>query len=295
MLKGYLSTQYTNIYSHLGEIVPLEHSEGSLLLRKINDQDCDLSNIYPFLTYNKGIPAYDLQNAIHEYNPVTVTIVTDPLKPLVSSLPAEDYKEHAVVELDKYNFNNLSDNVKRNIKTAKSDLEINMRILDPLHHPLHKMYQNLVKRHNITSELTNYTLEQMEGILDVPGAVSFTAKEDPKGDRNWIPKIVNRSVFYIQGDDAYYVLGCQSDEGYSLKSNFLLMHEAIETFKKLGLNRLLLGSAPEGNEGLKRFKKGFSTQMVTNQIIKLVCNEEKYASMVDGRNNDNFPAYRFNM
>ena len=279
---GYSSEEYKRVYPNYAPV-------DDCIIRDICDGYVDYINVYPFFM-EKDNACYYWGSSV-----VSATMVTNPLSGLTIGYP---YKEHYIVDLPSYDFKDLPENHRRNIKRyIKEDSEVTLvsRIVtnkhDGIEDYIHNYYQNLVKRHNI-SGVTDYSKGQIRQLIDVPGAVLFETLYYKSIFH--IPYTINYSLFYIDGDDVYYHLSAQNDEGYKLASNFVMMHTAITFFKSLGLNKLLLGAVADtsAGNGLQRFKKGFSTESRWNHIVKYVVNNEKYVELSEGKTGDYFPLYR---
>jgi hypothetical protein len=283
MKQGYISQEYISAFLTNGV---KQHQETPLLERSIEGTEhYDVCNIYPFCV-GFSSTEWDARDA------VSVTIVTDPLdkytyEPDFTIFDSEEvYKNHSVVDLKQYSFGGLPTNLKRNLR--KSDFEVSI-VLEPVSYTetLYDLYQNLVERHNISAgAVTNYTKAQIKCFLDTPGAVLVKAVKDST--------ILGLSLYYVIGDDCYYVLSTQGKIGLDLKSNFLTMHKSILFFKSIGLNRLEIGSSADGSggEGLIRFKSSFATYQTNNYILRLVQNREVYDKLSEGKSGDFFPVYR---
>jgi len=314
--QGYSSRQYKEVFKDRGTI--LDDSYPPLI-----QVGPTLYSIYPFST--KTITRVPFACTYKNQGLVAGVFVTDPLSPdynqktgyftsdynfclesmsEIEGVTVKPYKTHAIVDLQSYDSSKLPENHRRNIKKASTGgyhhgdrdwLSVEVCTI-PQHYSklVMSLYSNLKDRHTISSDSwTNYSLEQIEILLIVPGAVLFkTVRHD--GMFGQSVEIVNYSLFYIDGNNVYYHLSCQSDTGYKMNSNFLMMDTAIKFFKGLGLNKLELGGAADGTsgEGLWRFKKGFANETKQNHIIKVIYDKDHYNGMCEGKeDNGRFPAY----
>lgn len=294
--QGYSSPEYRNVYKDKGEI---RDSNPPTIVR----DSTDLSTIYPFTTqpliyipYQCTYKSQGLVSGVFITDPLEENVTLDTLKLMeCDNVKVEPYKTHAVVDLQSYNSSKLPTNHKRNIKKCKEKgglfVTISTNPVD-MHGGVKVFYDTLKERHSIKeTSWTNYSYEQIEQLLKVPGTVLFeVVKERWEGGR----EIFNLSLFYIDRENVYYHLSSQSDDGYRLNSNFIMMDEAINFFKRLGLNKLLIGGKADGSagEGLWRFKSGFATETRENYIIKVIYDQEKYATMSKGKEGNFFPLYR---
>lgn len=283
---GYASHEYASVYEN--EETSVFGGSEFFLKRKIPGTDyVDYSSVYPFLANNLQWLADD-----YDINATSSVVITNPLKKL--HLTCEDakrvntYKSHSVVELSKYNLKNLPENHRRNIKRSGFSVSI---VPNPanLFINVHSTYQTLVERHKIIG-ITNYSLDQIEKLLKIPGAILFEAYNYQLE----YPELLGYCLFYIQNQDAYYHLSALTYAGLEARANFKIMHEVILFSKQLGLDRLEIGAVPDGgSEGLKRFKEGFATCQMNNFIIKTIYNQELYDKLSENKvDNGFFPLYR---
>ena len=87
-------------------------------------------------------------------------------------------------------------------------------------------------------------------------------------------------LWYVMGDIAYYHLGAYSDLGYDLRASFALFSFAIDYFADIGLRWLNLGAGAgtrgAADDGLSRFKKGWSNSERTSYFCGRVFDQAKY-------------------
>lgn len=282
-MKGYSSEQYISVYGD-------EQIGVSSLVKRVipNTEYFDISSVYPFLGTNLDKYHYIPEEA------VSATIITNPIGgsiELGSNPNKVIYKSHSVVNLAEYDFKNLPENHKRNIKKSNVYVEVATNPIDWLPSVDHT-YKNLIRKHNITG-LTAYNRQQLATLLQVPGAVLFIGSDVANSDYCGRGEIVNYTLFYVMGNDAYYHFSCQTDFGYQLNSNFALMHQALLFFKNLGLDRVEIGAVPDGGSaGLARFKQGFATHQVNNYIEKRILRPDIYDILSKDKQGDYFPLYR---
>jgi hypothetical protein len=110
---------------------------------------------------------------------------------------------------------------------------------------------------------------------------------------------VGMLLWYEQGNRAYYHLGAYSSRGYDAGASFALFDYAIRYFAERGLAWLNLGSGAgvgtSGEQGLTRFKQGWSTGVRTAYFCGRVFDREAYRQLVERRGLSTtpyFPAYR---
>jgi hypothetical protein len=152
------------------------------------------------------------------------------------------------------------------------------------------LYNNLITRHKIKG-ITKFSKDAFAKQLSIPGMVVLRAAIDDK--------TVGMLLWYIQGDVAYYHLGAYSSDGYQHKASFALFWTLLSHFADAGLQWLSLGAGAgtqgDENDGLTRFKRGWSTGTRTAYFCGRILNHQKYQEIMRTIQNpvDNFfPAYR---
>lgn len=304
MQKGYSSSIYAKSYENVGLLKRLNigYCSGIVLERSIPHTSYkDICNLYPvhmttgtdFILDNHHKDKF-LQ--LKDEGIVSICLVSDPMDNIEKHIKYEDligfnitpFKDHYVINLQEEL--KLSSNHKRNIKKANnSGIEIRNVIvtnknIDYYSYTFNNLYSVLVERHDITG-LPNFNNTQLSNQLRVPGTVLFEAY-------NLCP--VGYMLFYVDGDVVRYHLGCYNEKGYDQCASFLLMYEAIKYFKQLGLKYLVLGgSSGSGEEdGLDRFKKGWTSHTKKNYLVTKIINTKIYFSLSEGQESNYFPLYR---
>lgn len=314
MKTGYQSQSYIDAYRLAGQDIRSLDIGEHVVVRPIEGTDhYDLTNVYPFFCHGySNDAAIQLlhQLALAKLSPVSITLIGDPFNPPLfshwlyksprdaylhygepvtdfKSQCVRDYKVHSIRDLDTYVIEALPENHRRNIRSAvKAGLAVHS-IASPadLAENVFEVYQNLVERHKIEGQ-TNYTLEQFKLLLGAPGALLFEVTSGSE--------VLNYSLFYRSGDKVYYHLSCQTEIGYALKSNFLMMHYAFKCFRTWGFEAVEIGGTPDGSEssGLSRFKSGFANRSVTNKIYNIILEPQIYKELSKGKTGDFLPKYR---
>ncbi len=106
-------------------------------------------------------------------------------------------------------------------------------------------------------------------------------------------------LWYVQNGVAYYHLGAYTEEGYQLRASFALFRKALEYFAESGLHYANLGAGAGigsgADDGLTRFKRGWSTCLRTTYICGRIFDRQEYDRLVRARGVEAtgyFPAYR---
>lgn len=286
-MQGYASPEYQQVYAKHGEV-----RDGMIYRQIPGTPYTDRISVYPF---------YPLEDVAKSHtNEITTTLITDPLTEHYSPITCflklrykssqEKYKDHAVVKLKDFDESKLPENHKRNIKKCNKECYVDVVTNKQTQLDFfNKCYENLKARHNISENAwTNYSMTDLHTLMNVPGAVLFKSSWEEF-------QTLGYDLFYIQSDCVYYHIGCLSESGYDHKANFLMMFEAIKFFKGLGLDRLEIGSVPDGasGDGLRRFKQGFANMSLPNHIYKIIHNKGLYGELSKGKEDSvRFPKYR---
>ena len=153
-----------------------------------------------------------------------------------------------------------------------------------------RLYGNLIERHAIKG-LVAFSRNSFAGQFRVPGMVAFRAVSNGE--------TVGMLLWYIQNKIGYYHLGAYSPRGYELGASFALFWVAMRHFAESGLQWLNIGagagSQSDGQDGLTRFKRGWSTGVRTAYFCGRILDRQKYQEITQAKQipaTDFFPAYR---
>lgn len=296
--SGYSHPQYAKSFMEYGTLIELPKSKGWILKRQIPGFPAyDAMGCYPLFTCQEWSKLWaDLENIGDEL--VSLSMVVDPFGEYDLAYLHQCFKD-VVIPFKKHFFVNLSKPMesfvslhhRRYARKSLRDLDV-ARCENPAEilGEWTRLYTELIKRHNIRG-LLKFSRNTFAKQLRVPGINVFRASY--KGTT------VGALLWYVQGEVGYYHLGASSSLGYDLRASFALFWTAIEYFKSLGLGWLNLGAGAgfndEGNDGLSRFKQGWSTGTHTAYFCGVIFDPEKYREIVKDKcipNTNYFPAYR---
>ena len=296
--SGYLHPLYPRSLIEFGEPVQLPASKGWILKRPIpRTSEFDGMGCYPiFMCEDWSCLEKDLDWVGTQL--VSLSAITDPFGrytklELLQSFKdiARPYKEHFIIDLQQPPEKFVSAHHQRNALKALQRVKVEI-CAEPITflNEWISLYQFLIERHNIKG-ITSFSKEAFARQLTVPGVVAFRAIAE---DRT-----IGMVLWYIQGPIGYYHLGAYSSEGYELKASFALFWILLKYFADFGLHWLSLGAGAgvEGdkNDGLSRFKRGWSTGTRTTFFCGRIFDPIKYEEIVSTRkliNTNYFPAYR---
>lgn len=299
--SGYLHPLYAQSLREFGEPVELPASKGWILKRPIPGTALfDGMGCYPiFMCENWSNLEKDMEFIASQL--VSIALVTDPfgqytqqeLRRHFNSV-ARPYKEHFVVDLQRRPEEFVSRHHQRNSKKALEVVRIEVckepiQILDEWD----TLYKNLIERHNIKG-VAKFSRKSFAKQLIVPGLTAFRALHENQ--------TVGILLWYLISDIGYYHLGAYSDKGYELNASFALFWTLLHYFANSGLRWLSLGAGAgaEGDrdDGLTRFKRGWSTETRTTYFCGRIFDPANYRRITSIRQNlintTYFPAYRAN-
>ena len=298
-MNGYSHPAYAASLAEFGHPRALPHSSGSLLERAISDTPYrDAIGCYPLFACADWSKLHlDFEELSGEL--VSVAIVADPfgdhdparLRKCFSSI-VTPFKEHLVTDLSRSPESFVAEQHQRKVQKALQRLDV-QRCDDAtlFANDWIDLYENLIRRHRI-SGLAAFSANSFKAQLAVPGMSMFRATHGNE--------TVGMTLWYTDGEVAYYHLGAYSETGYELEASFALFWRSLEYFSNQGLKWLGLGagagvSREEPTDGLTRFKRGWATGTRIAYFCGRIFDQSKYDEAMRVRNitaTDYFPAYR---
>ena len=297
--SGYLHPLYSQSFSEFGESIELPASKGWILKRPVSGtSEFDGMGCYPiFACQDWSFLEKDLDGVGDQL--ICLSLVTDPFggydqQDLIRSFKdiARPYKEHFVVDLQQRPEEFVAAHHQRNAHRALKMVDVEV-CTEPIKYldQWVSLYSNLIERHNITG-ITRFSADAFAKQLSTPGIVVFRASLDDK--------TVGMLLWYVQGNIGYYHLGAYSPDGYLLNASFALFWTLLGYFANAGVLWLSLGAGAgiqgAANDGLTRFKSGWSTGVRTAYFCGRIFDRKKYQEIVTARGappTNFFPAYRF--
>lgn len=229
---------------------------------------------------------------------VSATIVTDPFGEYSESLLRDcfgdhviPFKSHFVTDLRSSLEDVICDHHARNARLGLKQVcvercENAVAQLDDWV----GLYSVLTRRHGITG-IRAFSRNSFATQFRIPGLVCFRAFRNDE--------TVGMILWLVQNSVAYYHLGAYTDHGYQLRASFALFRKALDYFAAKGLQYANLGAGAgldaADNDGLSRFKRGWSTGVRTAYLCGRIFDRPKYEDLVRKRGigiTDYFPAYR---
>ena len=294
---GYSHPLYAASYAELGEPRHLPRSGGWILQRAIPGNDSfDAMGCYPLFACRdwRGLEA-DLAELA---DLVCLSAVTDPLGDYTPEILRRcfgavciPFKQHFVADLTRPREEFVASHHRRNARKALA-----LAIVEEAECPATwaddwvRLYGHLIERHSIDN-FTTFSPRILAAQLRVPGMHVFRALVDGA--------VAGMALWLAQGNAAYYHLAAYNDAGYRSRVSFALFWSAFGYFAERGVMRLSLGAGAgvqgSADDGLTRFKQGWSTGTKTVYLCGRILDESAYARLAQGLGDATtryFPQYR---
>jgi len=300
LVSGYLHPAYAHALSEYGQPVCLPQCGGWVLERRIPGCDAmDAMGCYPlFMCQDWSSLHLDLETIDRHW--VSLVLVADPFGDysadyLKACFPdvMTPFKQHYVIDLRQSPHDFVIDHHKRNARKAlqKVTVEVSPDPLALLDEWV-SSYDVLIRRHQIRG-ITAFSRQSFARQMQVPGLVVFRASAEDA--------TVGMLLWYIVGNVGYYHLGAYNEMGYDLRASFALFWHAITYFAEIGVKWLNLGAGAgihgATDDGLSRFKRGWSNGTRLAYLCGRVLDREKYQEIVSCRGGPSqvsyFPLYRY--
>jgi hypothetical protein len=292
---AYLHPRYARSLSAFGEPLKLPRCDGWLLRRDIPGADAaDAAGCYPLFACRDWSRLGEDVDALEGV--VSVVLVTDPfgrfareeLEPHFDEV--RPFKSHFVVDLTEPVERVASRHHRYYARRALRELEIEQQVRPAdLLDEWTGLYAGLVKRKGLRG-IQAFSRHAFATQLQLPGAVMLVARLDGE--------LVGADWYYVNGAVAYRHLAASSPEGYRVSASYALQWRAIELLAELGVRSLDIGGAPglseQPDDGLRQFKKGWSTHTLPTYLATRVLDRRRYDELSHGAGaaDGYFPAYR---
>jgi hypothetical protein len=293
---GYANHQYAQSLAEFGTIRKLPECSGWVIERAIpNSILLDGMGCYPlFCCRDWSALSSDLQSLAEGL--ICVSLATDPFAkvsfPQLEAMFPDvcyEYKQHFVTDLSVPLESTVRGHHLRHVRKAMASLKVHQSSRgDELLSRWQSLYQNLIERHAI-SGIATFSPGAFERQMQVPGFIAFSALERDE--------TCGITLWYVQGEVAYYHLGAYSDRGYDLGASYALFWNALTHFAGTGVRWAALGAgagARTSTSGLTRFKQGWATGTRPVYFCGRILQPAAYQSLLssDAEKTDFFPAYR---
>lgn len=294
-MTGYLHHRYAASLSEFGEPVHLSNCDGWILSREIDGFDYyDAMGCYPIFACRDWSSFHQDLDHFHDQF-VTLALVPDPFgdyerEYLKSCLDfVRPYKHHYIVMLNSPIEKIVSKHhryyARRALKSVKVDVVSQPELFVD---EWDKLYEYLIQRHNLAG-IKAFSRKAFEDQLRIPGIVVLQAKTEDT--------TVGAHLWFQQDNIAYSHLAAFTPRGYDLMASYALYWFAIEYFSPhFEFLDLGAGSGIEAKQdGLSKFKRGWSTDTKVTYFCGKIFDQEKYNLIIntlDIKATNYFPAYR---
>jgi hypothetical protein len=293
--NAYVHPLYASSLSEFGQPLKLPRCGGSLLRRQIPGADAtDATGCYPLFACRDWSRLGEDVERLEGL--VSIVLVTDPF----GDFEREDlehhfdevrfFKPHFVIDLTEPVERVASRHHRYYARRALRELEIERQprpadLLDEWT----ALYGVLVERKGLRS-IQAFSRDAFAIQLNLPGTVLLVARLDGR--------LVGADWYYVDGPVAYGHLAAFTPEGYRVNASYALQWRAIEILSELGVRWLDIGGAPgvaeQPDDGLRQFKKGWSTRTLPTYLATRALDRGRYDELSRGAGaaNGYFPAYR---
>jgi len=294
---GYSHPLYAQSLREFGEPHELPRCGGWILVRPIPGTPYkDTIGCYPLFACQDWTKLHeDLEHVGSDL--VSLTLVTDPFSGVAPAYLdgcfdiVKPFKTHYIVDFSYplESFVNKAYQYKARKCLRHMDVEICLEPSQYLDEWV-KLYDNLIKRHNIKG-IQAFSPKSFELQLRLPGMIMIVGMEGGA--------VLGAHLIMVQDDTAYGHLAAFSPEGYKIKASYGIYWTAL---KYLGDHGIYLydmgggaGMTENAEDGLSKFKKGWSNDRRMTYFCGRIFDPERYEEMVKGKGittTDYFPVYR---
>jgi hypothetical protein len=294
--NAYLHPLYASSLSEFGQPLELPRCGGWLLRRQIPGADAtDATGCYPLFACRDWSRLGEDIERLEDL--VSLVLVTDPF----GDVDLEDlgrrfddariFKRHYLIDLTTSVERIASRHHRYYARRALREVEIERQsrpadLLDEWT----ALYGVLVERKGLRGSIQAFSRDAFAVQLELPGTVVLVARLGGE--------LVGADWYYVDGSVAYGHLAAFTPEGYWVNASYALQWRAIEVLADLGVRWLDIGGAPgaaeQPDDGLRRFKKGWSTHTRPTYLATRVLDRRRYEELSRGAGGANgyFPAYR---
>lgn len=293
---GYAGRAYADSLAEFGELINLPRSDAYLLKRRIPGTDFyDAMSTYPLCCCRDWAAIHEDLSTLSE-EIVSVAIVADPYggytqNELESGFDVVNpFKVHYVIDLTQPIDEIGTVRHRKQARAAFRKMDVTV-CEDPsdFSGDWINLYQTLMKRHEI-SGIRAFSSEAFRRQLNMPEIIVHKATFEGQ--------VIGAQLFIQQGNVVHCHLGAVNDLGYKLGAFYALDQFSFDYFSDKALILDIGGGAGlsgTGDDGLSRYKKGWSSGTQPVYFCGRITNEARYAHLVSERCSEvtgYFPAYR---
>jgi hypothetical protein len=292
MPHPYAGMAYAGTLAHVGRPLWVAPWNTAVLLRDAPGGLLDAAGPYPLGVLDEAADLPAGMDALRDAGAISVVVVADPF-----AAPAPDrlrrafatlqpFKTHWTVERGAGPFDPTRHH-RQEIRIAERRCRIRQVALRDHLDDWCRLYADLSKRHGI-SGLHAFPRASFAVLAETEGLLAFAAETEGG-------VLAAMHLWIDDGRVAYSHLAAASAEGYRVRAPYALYAAAIGHFAARDAIDLGGGAglAELAEDGLARFKRGFSNAARTVHLCGQVLDEAAYARLSAGRAPGGyFPAYR---
>lgn len=291
---GYSHPAYIDSLYHVGEPVRLQACGGWLLRRPIPDSDLhDCIGPYPLFACCDWARLPDDLAALRDSGAVSATLVPDPFGVYSPQLLESTFdvvravKRRWIVDLRTDLERVVSPHHRRRAARALGHMEID-RCAEPRRHAEEwsTCYRAFAADRRM-SGAANFPEQSLVQPLSVPGLLMYRASSD---DRT-----LGFSLWMVHGPHAYGHLAAYTDEGRRSGVAYAFHWEILRDLRALGVELVDLGGGIEDDDGLARWKSGWTAESRPSLVCGAILRPEAYDALARARavaKTSFFPSYR---
>lgn len=287
MIHPYATPAYARSLAHWGEALFVPGWETPVIVR---DGGLDAAGMYPIAILSEKADIAGGLDYLRRQGLVSVVLVLDdfhrpPPERLKAHFPIlRPFKAHHVFNREKgaivYDTHH-----KRALKKSQAQVEVSVMDLKKDARRWQALYDGLIAQMHL-SGLHAFPLAHTEAIADIPGITAIGAWQGGE--------LVSCHIWAHDENTAHSHLVASNDKGYDSRAGFAVNDFSIGYFKDA---RILnfgggAGNAVGEDDGLARFKRGFSNAEAQSYICGAILDKERYEALSKGRETAFFPAYR---
>lgn len=294
MQHPYATEAYARTLGHIGRPVAVPEWGCSVLARPIRGGGEDVTGCYPIATMSEDADIAGGLTRLRQLGFVSVTLTVDDFhRPSIRILEqafdlVRPFKSHFLVSggLDAYRpSNHHRYEIKRAMDTVRAipiDLKAHMA-------EWRQLYTTLGERHQF-GEAHAFSSSSFAALTDIPGVETIGGFCDDK--------MVSCHIWVRAGDTVHSHLAASSALGYSRRAAYVVNDASVRHFSDSRIINFGGGAGlnDDADNGLARFKKGFSNAVAPSYICGAVLDAKAYAALSSARTSagvgDFFPAYR---
>lgn len=291
MKHPYTTMAYAQSLAHWGEALSVPEWDGTVIIRPIDDARSDAFSPYPIAVLPPDADLAGGLDRLRKAGLVSVTLVLDDHhRPQLERLQqhfdlVRPFKTHFIIDREK---GDIAPTKHHRYEIKRALAEVDVRIFSLAEHmgQWQALYNNLVLRHGL-SGLHAFPERHFESLAAIPG---FTAIGAFRDDR-----LVSAHIWAMADAYAHSHLAASSEEGMRFRAAYAVNAMAAEFMP--GARVINFGGGAglldKGEDGLAKFKQGFSNQTWRAYICGKVLDTQSYAGLTQGRaRTEYFPAYR---